>query len=306
MLNLKKVFCIFLCLIFCFLVSACQTKENSNSSVNSEINSVANMENKEKFKGESDFLKIVVGKWTFCSKSNNSNGINAVEIFDDYTLKFDDKSYKWDFNAPIKQNSEKEYDSLKSDKITIDVYENEELTNQFEISKFYENDEYHFLSFGGNQIYANNNDFEIVDITLDNYQEYFELKDYFMPIKDKFGDYTGSVDFSRQFTIKDGIKVFDRYSKVEYKGTASVSIYGFEFDKSDESYKILDLLTEHDEVYPFNESCYMRDDGVYTGKIDGRAYEVLPGMGYENYEYVVEYPDRVSIDGVIGKIYICR
>lgn len=304
---MKKMICMFLAFLICIMFSACGSDDISTESNGSKVDSIIDLNSKEKFKGEKEFLEKVVGKWTFCSDEKyNKSGINTIEIFDNYTLNFDDKKYEWDFHSSINSNSKKQYDGLDFNKIEIDVFENDELCNQFKISKFYEDDEYHFLTFGASQIYANNNDFTIIDITLDNYQEYFELKDYFVPHKDKFGDFVDSFDFSRELTIKDEFKVFDRYSTIEFKGTESTSIYGFEFDKSNETYKLLELLTKFDDVYSFSQSCGMREDGVYSGRISGQAYEVVPGMAYQNYAYVAEYPDRVTIDGIMGKLYICK
>lgn len=303
---MKKMICMFLAFLICIMFSACGSDDISTESNGSKVDSIIDSNSNEKFNGEKKFMEEVIGTWSFCSDSKNTTGINTIEIFDNYTLNFDDKKYEWDFHSSINSNSKKQYDGLDFNKIEIDVFENDELCNQFKISKFYEDDEYHFLTFGANQIYANNNDFTIIDITLDNYQEYFELKDYFVPHKDKFGDFVDSFDFSRELTIKDEFKVFDRYSTIEFKGTESTSIYGFEFDKSNETYKLLELLTKFDDVYSFSQSCGMREDGVYSGRISGQAYEVVPGMAYQNYAYVAEYPDRVTIDGIMGKLYICK
>lgn len=303
---MKKMICMFLAFLICIMFSACGSDDISTESNGSKVDSIIDSNSKEKFNGEKKFMEEVIGTWSFCGDSKNTTGINTIEIFENYTLKFDKKQYEWDFHSSINADSQKEYDRLDLNKIEIDVFENNELCNQFKISKFYEEDQYHFLSFGANQIYTNNNDFTIIDITLDNYEEYFELNDYFVPIKDKFGDFVGSFDFSRQLTVKENIKVFDRYSTIEFKGTESSSIYGFEFNESNESYKLLELLTKFDEVYSFSEECIMRDDGVYAGLIGGQAYEVAPGMEYQNYKFVAEYPDRVTIDGIMGKLYICK
>lgn len=298
---MKRIVCLLLAIVFVFMVTACK-KEKSRDVSSSNSQSVSSKGNiKEKFDGEKDFLDIVVGEWVYSAQYKGNSGIKLIELSDDYSYDIDGKNGKWGFlNTPPES----------IDKFDI-YYENGDGTQQFfTIQKYDKNvkNSHYILRVGGSgDSFINSKKFEVVEISLSNYQEYFEYQDYFFADKDKFGDYTGGIIFEKRLTLKDGYKINDKLSYVEYKYSHTINVYGLSFDKTSGAYQKLDVVYKYDDVYNTNDVCYYREDGKFSGTVGGsNAYEVQPGMGITNYEYLAEYPENINITGILGKLYICK
>ena len=162
---------------------------------------------------------------------------------------------------------------------------------------------------------AKENKFESVTITLDNYKDYFELRDHFYAYKDQFGDYIDSMTYGVYLCLKDEYVAdtgFDK-SDVSVKFEKTMAWYGFDFNEKTGEGKRLEIINEYNDVYTVTEgfSDYSKDEGFeklgYAARIDGQSVATWPydegGFG-EKYKYSVDYPEKINITGIMGTLYV--
>ena len=151
---------------------------------------------------------------------------------------------------------------------------------------------------------ADNNEYEKVEITLDNYQEYFEITTQFYADQDEFGDYTGQMWYAVYFAIKDGFEVETGYEKsdIKIKYDYTPSIHGFTFNKETGEWKLEESTLKYEDEH---------DISATLGEIEDVKYGVMLGMSAyisersgAQYEYYVEVPENINIKRIMGTLYV--
>ena len=294
-----------LALVGCNDNSSTKNKETTSSKVSATENSNKKI---EKFNGESEYLSAVTGVWIYEGDNTPRSGIKEVEIKDDYTIIIDGQKGAWDypsFESFEGSSSFKKYTEQDINNFKIWV-EHTNATDEYTIQKIKRDDYYdkfYTLRIEGYS-YVKKSDFNIVEINLQNYTDYFEISDYAHSVKDDFGDYIGG-SYGVYLCIKDGVEVDGDKSSVEYKYSFTNSYYGVSYDKNTDKYKLLGVINKYNDVYTPTEKCTNREDGKYAGIINSsEVLEAGPGMGVTNYDYVTDYPENIKITGIKGKLFI--
>ena len=161
-----------------------------------------------------------------------------------------------------------------------------------------------------------NNEFQGVYITLENYKEYFKLKDHFYAYKDEFGDYIDSMEYGVYLCLKDEYEADTTYNKsnVKVKFEITDSWYGFDFNEKNGEGKLLERITAYSDVYTLTEKFYNYPD--FGKKYNGLTYAAIiasddvdvwgfdEGGFDEKYKYSVYYPENINITGITGTLYV--
>ena len=157
------------------------------------------------------------------------------------------------------------------------------------------------------------NEYQSIAISLENYEEYFELKEHFYAYKDVFGDYIDSMTYGVYLSLKDGYEVDTGYnSTVKVKFEHTNSYYGFDFNENTGEGKRLECIAAYSDVYTvtdnflkFSEEGF--EDLAYAAKIESGSVDVWPydegGFG-DKYKYAVGYPENINITGITGTLYV--
>lgn len=164
--------------------------------------------------------------------------------------------------------------------------------------------------------YKSSDEFEGVVITLDNYKDYFEIREHFYAPKDEFGDYIEfSLTYGTYLCLRNEYEIDTSYGKsnLKVKFECTNSVYGFDFNKETGEWKILDVISNYKDVYSVTEQFYDTSnekelsDLTYAACIDSRTVGVWPnkegGFGGK-YKYSVDRPENINITGITGTIYI--
>ena len=154
----------------------------------------------------------------------------------------------------------------------------------------------------------NETPFEKVDITLNNYENYFEFKDRFYANQDEFGDYTGTIFYGTYFCLKDQYEAETGYRKsnVKIKYKHSIWTYGFDFNQETGEWKLLDVVDKYDDVYETSDYLDQQlEDWPYSACINGREFlkATIPGL-YGDYKYLVSRAENIEITGIMGTLYV--
>lgn len=299
---MRRLMSLLMSVVLILMLTACKKEKMSRNNGSDNSGIVSSEHNKkEKFKGENDFLDIVVGEWVYSAQKEGKSGIETIKLADNYSYNIAGKTGKWYFWDSPPQ-------SIDEFKI---YYENEDSTKEvFTIKKYdknLENSHYILKDTEFGDVFINSKKFDIVEISLSNYQDYFEYQDYFFANKDEFGDYTGDIAFEKRLILKEKYKINEKLSYIKYKYSFTTSVYGFSFDKTSGEYQKLDEVYNYSDVYNTNDKFTFDKNEKFYGVIGGsNAYEVQPGMGITNYEYLAEYPENIEITGILGKLYICK
>lgn len=161
-----------------------------------------------------------------------------------------------------------------------------------------------------------NNEFQGIDITLENYKEYFKLKDHFYAYKDEFGDYIDSMEYGVYLCLKDEYEADTSYNKsnVKVKFEFTDSWYGFDFNEKNGEGKLLERITAYSDVYTPTENFRNYSDFgenynglTYAARIasdDVAVWGFDEGGFDEKYKYSVDYPENINITGITGTLYV--
>ena len=168
---------------------------------------------------------------------------------------------------------------------------------------------------GDNGSTLQDDEFEKVEITLDNYQEYFELKEHFYAYKDEFGDYVDSMVYGVYLSLKEEYEAQTEYDKsdLKVKFQMTTSLYGLDFNEESGEGKRLGLIDAYDNVYTVTENFYdlSNQEGyeklTYAAKIHYNSVAVWPydeGGFDDKYKYSVDCPENIKITGIMGNLYV--
>lgn len=159
------------------------------------------------------------------------------------------------------------------------------------------------------------NEFKGVVITLDNYKDYFEIKEHFYAYKDEFGDYFDCMTYGTYLCLKDEYEADTSYGKsdVKIKFETTYSWYGFDFNEETGEWKRLELINAYNDVYSPTEKFYDAskkegfEDLTYIACICSNEVDVWPydegGFG-DKYKYSVDCPENINITGITGTLYV--
>ncbi len=151
-----------------------------------------------------------------------------------------------------------------------------------------------------------------VDITLENYKDYFEIKEYYHGYQDEFGEYL-SVYYGVYLCIKEEYAnmVNPENSNVRIKFETTNSWYGFDFNEETGEGKRLGLVRADDEV---NENIvffknFTKEKGfeslTYAAIFDHSDMETWQsesGGFAGQYKNLVRHPENINIIGIVGTL----
>lgn len=170
---------------------------------------------------------------------------------------------------------------------------------------------------GAAQSVPNESEYQKVDITLDNYKEYFEISDLYknddIPNKFNSEEIIQRDFYCVFFKLKDGFDVLTASGKsdVKIKYSCVYSDYAFDLNRETGEWKVLELLKKGDNVrtdthrlgtagdlYPeikygallsrLNSVDQVKSDSEYSGKC----------------EYTVNVPEDITITEITGTLYV--
>lgn len=246
-------------------------------------------------KANKELLNIVEGEWV--RYYGDEKDYETVTIKGDKTIEISDNTYTW----RLSDKSQEIKDITTVSTFSIEIFDNKkQLVEEF---KFLKNQDYKLEQDGTYIInikgdcFCNKNAFERIEITTANFLDYFEIRDLLFCEKDSFGDYTNNYSFGRGWAIKDGLKVDANKSEISYKYSHTSSEREFEFNKKDESYKILDPKFTFDDVWHLDGHFAMVRDGIFFGAV---------GNPMVSNNTIMEYPDNIKLENVLGTLYLYK
>lgn len=176
------------------------------------------------------------------------------------------------------------------------------------------------------QVSVPETDFEAVEITLDNYQDYFEIKERFYAEKDSFGDYFSfkndagddiytNMTYGVYLALKNKYEVQTGYGKssIILKLEYTTSLYGFDFNPETGEGTVLEAVAIYDDVYQKTENFKNTEeiesikDLRYAATIYSRGVDTWTRSegGYgDKYRYAVRKAENINITGIQGTLYV--
>ena len=298
---MKKAISLCLCfgMVFCLLLCGCETNARQN------------------FEGASAFLDAIEGEWIVWQDiGNRKSGVSTICLSKDYSVTMNDESGTWKFEKepPKSINSFTIDISLKNGTIwrahlARTAYDTDTVTEEKTYSKY-------TLKIGlpkdafTSETYINKNDYEIVDITLQNYADYFEFKEFYEAEKDNFGEFRGEVALNYALVPRAGLQIDGDRSKVKIKASYSISVYEIAYDSINDTCNTLGAVKKYDTVYSREVDFFkdaVEDDGPFAASIYGTNLiddRYTQNHGDGQYTLEIDHPENVKILAAQGKLYL--
>ena len=231
---MKKLICMMLALIMVMSLCACGTNDNGQtesvnttdtnqnvSTDNADADSDANEDADEDANVEA-IKAALTGTWVPITNNKYEDGSNIITFNEDGTIDMLGTTYTWEVtHAPSKEEGYLALYDGETKFYTAEYKIKDKVLNYlcFERvkgadDKYRLSDEYSMYAAG----YYKEADYQVIEITADNYSDYFEMKEFTFVTKDSFGDAT-------KIWIYHGLVFKEEYGKVNL----SISQGAFEY-----------------------------------------------------------------------------
>lgn len=312
---MKKIFTLLLCL--CMLSGCGGNKykeltelldEGKYSEAVNYINQLAyeDAKNNGTIKSQSDHIKLLYGAWEY-SGSRTDIETYDIEFKDNGTCQVNGEEYLW--------NIRNENDIY----IEIEILEGASKAYLFHLSyeeatQFYrgclsiynkEQDSYNTI---GN--YRNNDHYEIIELTLDNWQDYFELDERVTYNKDAFGD-TTSCTYHVVYKLKD-----EYMKRLNYSYNSSPIAYEFSYEngKINVSYNLEDETFELGEFeisqsYPTNTTTGQMSVNSYNSSENYYGFTLIntsPSTLTDGSQIIYNYRNNPQMTRLQGNLMLWK
>ena len=317
----KKVLGLMLALVMCVSLTACGGgKENSNHEgvdheqllqmlENGEYENAhyyidnlkrqdaeANKEDEEKVSA----LPELYGEWILQYSHVEDTVVESISVKDDNTCKIGDKEYKWRVN--YEQEKSASLYVTEGESQVYSMYLNLENREQsLSLNKILEEDTGRTESVGSYRKAAN---YDKIEITTDNFTEYFELVEEVEFTKDSFGDVSG-LSYSQYVVIKEEYldKVSD-LSNVVVELDFTYGKKGITVDLVNQTYTLgIDYELNTYEREPIKGKFYLSlEDGFPV------SYKLSNSSSYYNSSasVVTDYRTDMQVLRVEGALYLLK
>ena len=255
-------------------------------------------ENKKDDKKESQIAKLY-GEWTVSSNYGNEDAFETVSFDKDGTCKIGKDSFKWRMtdeqdtyiNVDVTEGEAKRYRvglTLGNKEISLSLSE-------------YEGENGMTNSIGD---YRNLDFYDAVEITAENWDEYFELVDEGKFGENEFGEVT-SFQYYQYLSLKEEYidKFSNSLSKLVMELDFTYGKKGCQVDFESKKYTLtdsyeVDTYERDSSIYSFNYSSY--EDVAYY-----RTTLMSPYFNKEN-SYLSDFKTNMEIIRVQGTIYLLK
>lgn len=245
---MKKILSMFLVAIMCVSLVACGGEKDSSTSDNSD-NVASNHDNES----EVDYEKILVADGKEWTSLHDLYFSDSVVFCEDYSFVCGDELGTWELTGT-----------------TISVTLKDDTTTSYEIKNV--NDVYLLVGSYDTLAWSNIDKSTIpvkeIEVTIENWQEYFEVYSYSYETVDSFGEVSGVLE-ETIFRLRDE---YLKYLIIESPlGTKSYTTFSYRYGSSEDDHN-MDILPFS---YNLEHSYYgfpMIDDNFEVTKIQGTLY----------------------------------
>lgn len=312
---MKKLFTLLLCL--CMLTGCGGNKykeltelldEKKFSEAVNYINQLAYEEAKNNgtIKSQSDHIEYLYGSWEYAGTRTDIETYD-IEFKDNGTCIINGKEYLW--------NIKNESDTY----IEMEILEGASKAYSFQLSydkdsqfyngyfSYFDKDQEHYSGIGN---YRNNAHYEIIQLTTDNWQDYFEIDERVTYNKDAFGD-TTSCTYQVIYKLKD-----EYMKRLNYSYNTSPIAYEFSYENGEinVSYNLEDETFELGEFkisqsYPTNTTTGQMSINSYNSSENYYGFTLIntsPSTLTDGSQVIYNYRNNPEMTRIQGNLMLWK
>lgn len=304
---MKKLLCMILALIMVMSLCACGNEPSDNGQDNSSVNGTGTNQNpsadtdsgtEENVDPNKEAVKaVLIGTWLPANYDEDKENAEILKFHEDGTVEMLGTTYTW-----------KLHHALTEDSGRIDLYDGDICF--YHVKYSVKENGCNYLSFDSvrgvdskyklaTTGYFREADYQIVEITMENFEEYFEIVEHAKVTKDAFGDAT-KIEIYPGIAFKEGhgeVNLTISQCAIEYSYHMS-SKYNVTPDKTTGEYKYEEKV--HDgNLHTKISDCQMQ------GNLGGRYGVVACYACINNFPSdTISVDDEITVTRVIGTLFI--
>ena len=302
---MKKVTVIILSALLCVCMGSCNNSNDiPDTSVSDEYieNTESITENKsEKYMQE--LVKIFAGEWN--KYSGNETNYETIIVNGNFTVKLQDVEYKWSTDVDKYMNWSENPAEINSFDVKVLASDNSVVETLRFNRNFDHNNErdgtFELEVVGTDDFFCNKNDFDIIEITVENFNDYFELKDILEADKIDNGLYTDYPAFRRGWALKGDMKTAIDKTEISYEYSCQSSCRKLSYDVNTADFNVLEATVVYDNVYNNVANEFGVTTGILFGRV-GNPHVVKMANGFE----ISSYPENVKLQTVTGVLCVYK
>ncbi len=294
---MKKLLCMILALIMVMSLCACGEGTSDNGQNNSSVNAGADLGTNEDVDPNIEAVKaVLVGTWLPDGYGENQETAELLKFNEDGTVEMLGTTYTWEIKFAGKDSARIGLYDGETYFCNAEYSVRDGVRNYLSLEHVRGSGDKYMLEHSG---YHREADYQIIEITLDNYKDYFEMKEFAFVSEDSFGDAT-------KIRIYHGLVFKEEYGKVNY--TISQGAFEYSYHSQSQYEVTADKTTAE---YTYGEK--VKDGNPNTDISDCQKQGNLEdGYGIIcAYSHIDSFPsdkislnDEITVTRAIGKLFI--
>lgn len=294
---MKKLICMILALIMVMSLCACGEKASDNGQNNNSVNETGTSQNESTDTSIEAVKDILVGTWLPDGYGENQDSAELLKFNEDGTVEMLGATYTWEIKSAGTKDSAR-----------ISLYDGETcfynvkysvrdgVCNHLSLEHVRSSGDKYKLEKAG---YHREADYQVIDITLENYTDYFEIMESAFVTEDSFGD-------AAKIAIYRGIGFKEEHGKVNHTISQGAFEYTYLFDSV---YEVTADKTTGE--YTYGEKV---KDGLPNTDVSDCKNQANLGDRYGviiDYAQIDSFPsdqifisEEVTVTRAIGKIFV--
>lgn len=226
---MKKIIALLLVAVMCFSLAACGGGNDTPSTNDNGANNTS-QENESSTTDNTDYAseltQLLCEKSAWYGKCHGEGSEEEFTFFEDGHFEINGSSFTWEFKEYLSDASEFLANNAFQTTPNYDAARGLYMTDQFLLG--YDTDG-NLLLYWRDYFCYNESQYELVEITLDNWQDYFEMREYHKFEENGFGEFE-KVTTYYSLVSKDGI-IFDKSkSEVTFEFTCDIETKPYTVD----------------------------------------------------------------------------
>lgn len=310
---MKKYVWILLAAVMCLALTACGSESESeheellkmldNGEYESAHYYIDNLKRQAEEEAESDeekesLLPNLYGEWIVSSNYGNEDAFEKISFDEDGTCTIGDSSFRWRLNNEYENSFDVKISKDETIKYNVSISLSGKEPS-LSLSEVLDDDSRKSIAE-----YKNLGLYEVIEITAENWDEYFEITEKGNFNKDAFGDFS-SFYLSQYISLKEEYvdRVSTNLSDVVMELDFTYGKKGCQVDGANETY----TLTDSYEVseYDYDSSAYK----LTYGSIDEEEYyraTIMSGSWNKENGYIDNYRTEPQVLRVQGSLYLLK